>query len=340
MTIPSIVPFLTTGRDLGLFHRASPRRRTPSVRSAACGTTSSPGSSPPAEPGCCRPRSSRRWRSWSPGVVAALIARSAVRATLRACRAGRRRPPRSPVWSAAARWPRTRTDDAVSRRRAARLRTEADVRTRLLPLPGAELAADWASARTDALQAAGRRRAWRRPSSRSCATGSSSGSAGRLARSGSSPHPFRRPASRRPGVGPPSHDPPPRSQSRPRSPPHPSTSPSRSTRSGSSDPVPAHAAGPGGHRAGGARIGGVARARTGERRRAACSRDRPGRSGPAARPGIASCAGHRAGRRRRRAARLAADARCGAAAAGARPGPRGRGADRRGGARSGSAPRR
>lgn len=38
------------------------------------------------------------------------------------------------------------------RRRAGRLRTEADVRLRLLPLPGAAAAADWAAARIDELQ--------------------------------------------------------------------------------------------------------------------------------------------------------------------------------------------
>lgn len=85
------------------------------------------------------------------GLLAAAIARSAVRATLR-------RAERTEATSAvaalvsAARAAADSEGDPISRRRIARLRSEADVRTRLLPLPGAALAADWASARIDALQ--------------------------------------------------------------------------------------------------------------------------------------------------------------------------------------------
>jgi hypothetical protein len=82
------------------------------------------------------------------GVLAALIARAAVRATIR-------RSERAEAGSAvgalvaAARIAADPDADRGSRRRAARLRAEADVRTRLLPLPGANVAADWAQARID-----------------------------------------------------------------------------------------------------------------------------------------------------------------------------------------------
>ncbi|MGT2426720.1 hypothetical protein [Amnibacterium kyonggiense] len=85
------------------------------------------------------------------GVLAALIARSAVRATIR-------RAERAEAVStvaglvAAARATVDAEGDLVSRRRAARLRAEADVRTRLLPLDGAETAADWAAERIDAIE--------------------------------------------------------------------------------------------------------------------------------------------------------------------------------------------
>lgn len=85
------------------------------------------------------------------GLLAALIARSAVRATLR--RAERVEAASAVAGLVAA--ARTAADtegDPVAKRRAVRLRAEADVRTRLLPLVGADLAADWASARTDAIQ--------------------------------------------------------------------------------------------------------------------------------------------------------------------------------------------
>jgi hypothetical protein len=88
------------------------------------------------------------------GLLAALIARSAVRATLR-------RAERVEAASAvaglvsAARISADSQGDPVALRRAVRLRAEADVRTRLLPLQGADLAADWAGARTDALQLRG-----------------------------------------------------------------------------------------------------------------------------------------------------------------------------------------
>ena len=87
-------------------------------------------------------------------LVAAAIARSAVRATIR-------RAERAEATSvvaglvAAARLSADTDGDAGARRRAARVRAEADVRARLLPLPGAGLAADWAAARMDALQQLG-----------------------------------------------------------------------------------------------------------------------------------------------------------------------------------------
>jgi type II secretory pathway pseudopilin PulG len=84
------------------------------------------------------------------GVLAALIARSAVRSTTR--RADRLEATSAIAALVAA--ARSAVDQEGDRgsRRASRLRTEADVRTRLLPLPGAGAAADWAAARTDALQ--------------------------------------------------------------------------------------------------------------------------------------------------------------------------------------------
>ncbi|WP_375407647.1 hypothetical protein, partial [uncultured Amnibacterium sp.] len=79
-------------------------------------------------------------------LVSALIARSAVRAMIRR---SDRIQAASAVGAlvAAARVVVAPNDDDASR-----LRTEADVRTRLLPLTGAGLAADWAAARIDALQ--------------------------------------------------------------------------------------------------------------------------------------------------------------------------------------------
>lgn len=79
-------------------------------------------------------------------LVSGLIARLAVRAMIR--RSGRIEAA-SAVGAlvAAARIVAAPNDDDASR-----LRAEADVRTRLLPLPGAGLAADWAAGRIDALQ--------------------------------------------------------------------------------------------------------------------------------------------------------------------------------------------
>lgn len=88
------------------------------------------------------------------GLLAAAIARSAVRATIRRAE----RVEAASVVAGlvvAARLAADAGDDSASRRRAARLRAEADVRARLLPLPGAELAADWAAARTATLQQQG-----------------------------------------------------------------------------------------------------------------------------------------------------------------------------------------
>lgn len=85
------------------------------------------------------------------GVLAALIGRAAVGAAIG-------RADRAEAASAvaglveAARAASEPDGDRGQRRRAVRLRTEADVRTRLLPIAGAALAADWVSARTDALQ--------------------------------------------------------------------------------------------------------------------------------------------------------------------------------------------
>ncbi|MDH2442554.1 hypothetical protein QDR37_01215 [Amnibacterium sp. CER49] len=88
------------------------------------------------------------------GVVAALIARAAVRTLLRrADGEAATTAVAALVESAriAAAW-----DDAErsERKRFSRLRVEADVRTRLLPRTGATLAAQWASLRIDALQRA------------------------------------------------------------------------------------------------------------------------------------------------------------------------------------------
>ena len=84
------------------------------------------------------------------GVLAALIARAAMRAVLQ--RADREQAATAVAGLVEA--ARTAADADGSRgdrRRAARLRTEADVRVRLLPLKGAERAADWAGARTEEL---------------------------------------------------------------------------------------------------------------------------------------------------------------------------------------------
>lgn len=86
------------------------------------------------------------------GVLAALIARAAMRAALR--RADREQAATAVAGLVeAARTAAEADGSRGDRRRAARLRTEADVRVRLLPLKGAERAADWASARTDELLA-------------------------------------------------------------------------------------------------------------------------------------------------------------------------------------------
>lgn len=85
------------------------------------------------------------------GLLAAMIARSAVKGVIR-------RADRVEAASAvaslleAARASADPDADRGARRRAARLRTEADVRTRLLPLPGAGAAADWAAGRARTLQ--------------------------------------------------------------------------------------------------------------------------------------------------------------------------------------------
>ncbi|MBW4042124.1 MAG: hypothetical protein HIU86_08350 [Acidobacteria bacterium] len=85
------------------------------------------------------------------GLLAAAIARSAVRATIRRAERVEAASVVAGLVTAARLTVETGVD-AASRRRAGRLRVEADVRARLLPLTGAELAADWAAARTDALQ--------------------------------------------------------------------------------------------------------------------------------------------------------------------------------------------
>lgn len=84
------------------------------------------------------------------GVLAALIGRSAVASAIR--RADREQAATAVAGLVeAARAAADADGSRGDRRRAARLRTEADVRVRLLPLPGAERAADWSAERTDAL---------------------------------------------------------------------------------------------------------------------------------------------------------------------------------------------
>lgn len=79
-------------------------------------------------------------------LVSAVIARSAVRAMIR-------RSDRIEAASAVgALVAAARSPTGADGEHASRLRVEADVRLRLLPLPGAGLAADWAAARIDALQ--------------------------------------------------------------------------------------------------------------------------------------------------------------------------------------------
>ncbi|WP_375387929.1 hypothetical protein [uncultured Amnibacterium sp.] len=86
------------------------------------------------------------------GVLAALIGRAAVRSSI--ARADRVEAAGAVAGLVEAARAATEADaERGGRRRAARLRTESDVRTRLLTLPGAALAADWAGARTDALLA-------------------------------------------------------------------------------------------------------------------------------------------------------------------------------------------
>ncbi len=86
------------------------------------------------------------------GVLAALIARAAMRATLR--RADREQAATAVAGLVEAARSAAEADGSRGdRRRAIRLRTEADVRVRLLPLKGADRAADWAGARTDELLA-------------------------------------------------------------------------------------------------------------------------------------------------------------------------------------------
>jgi len=80
------------------------------------------------------------------GIVAALIARSAVRASIR--RADRAEASTAVGALVAA----ARASTGPDGQQGSRLRSEADVRIRLLPLPGAGVAADWAAARMDALQ--------------------------------------------------------------------------------------------------------------------------------------------------------------------------------------------
>jgi hypothetical protein len=85
------------------------------------------------------------------GVLAALIGRAAVRGAIR--RADRVEAAAAIAGLVeAARAACEPEPERGARRRANRLRTEADVRTRLLPMPGAAQAADWAAARTDELR--------------------------------------------------------------------------------------------------------------------------------------------------------------------------------------------
>ena len=83
-------------------------------------------------------------------LLAAAIARSAVRSLLR--RADRDAASAAVGALVAAGRLATPGAERGEQRRAGRMRAEADVRLRMLPLPGAALAADWASARLDALQ--------------------------------------------------------------------------------------------------------------------------------------------------------------------------------------------
>ncbi|RIX28267.1 hypothetical protein [Amnibacterium setariae] len=85
------------------------------------------------------------------GLLAAAIARSAVRALIRR---SERTEASAAIGALVAAGRAAAGPDAErsTDRRAARLRAEADVRVRLLPLAGSDVAADWASARLDALQ--------------------------------------------------------------------------------------------------------------------------------------------------------------------------------------------
>ena len=88
------------------------------------------------------------------GVIAGLIARAAVRSAV--ARADRDQTASVVAGLVeAARLVTERDTDGKEHRRATRLRTESDVRMRLLPVQGAALAADWASLRLDALQRPG-----------------------------------------------------------------------------------------------------------------------------------------------------------------------------------------
>ena len=86
------------------------------------------------------------------GLLAALIARAALRSALR--RADREQAATAVAGLVEAARAVTDSDGGRDRRRAARLRTEADVRVRLLSLPGADRAADWAAAGTQSAVAA------------------------------------------------------------------------------------------------------------------------------------------------------------------------------------------
>ena len=85
------------------------------------------------------------------GLLAAAIARSAVRALIRR---SERTEAAAAIGALVAAGRAAAGPDAErsTDRRAARLRAEADVRVRLLPIAGTDVAADWASARLDALQ--------------------------------------------------------------------------------------------------------------------------------------------------------------------------------------------
>lgn len=87
------------------------------------------------------------------GVLAALIGRAAARAVL--LRADREQAAAAVAGLVEAARAAGDAESRGDRRRAARLRTEADVRVRLLPLKGADRAADWAASRTDALPGSG-----------------------------------------------------------------------------------------------------------------------------------------------------------------------------------------